>query len=67
MYIHDLDRGESFTFKGDTNRPKDIYWFLKMDGAYAQIFSTKAAMKSFDNPAFVSASTIVERTIEKNT
>ena len=60
MKLYELTRGSRFTFQQDTNRPKDIYWFKGMDGAYGQIFSTEADMKAFKKPAFVSASSIVD-------
>jgi hypothetical protein len=60
MQLYELKRKTRFTFQGDTNRPKDIYWFLKMDGMYGQIFGSKADMEAFKNPAFVSGSSVVE-------
>jgi len=61
VYIHNLDKGSKFTFQQDNNRPKDIYWFLKMDGMYAQIFSSESDMKSFNKPEFVAGATIVDK------
>ena len=61
MQIYDLDEGSEFTFQQDSNRPKDTYWFRKMDGMYAQVFSTEADMKTFNKPAFVSGSSVVEK------
>ncbi len=59
IHLFDLPRETAFTFQGDSNPIKDIYWFLKIDGMYGQVFSTKADMKAFNNPAFVSAGSIV--------
>ncbi len=59
VMIHELPKNSAFTFQQDSNRPKDIYWFKKMDGAYATIFSTKSDMDKFNKPAFVGSGTAV--------
>lgn len=57
--LYKLSKKTAFTFQQDTNIPKEIYWFLKIDGMYGQVFSTKANMETFKNPAFVSSNSIV--------
>ena len=57
--LHQVKKGTAFTFQGDTNRPKTVYWFGKCDGMYAQVFETHQDYKKFNKPAFVDCSSVV--------
>ncbi len=57
--LHELENGSPFKFNGDKTRT--TYWFKKMDGMYGQVFSSEKDMKEFNKPAFVGASSLVER------
>lgn len=58
MTIKDLKPGSPFKFNGDKNRT--VFWFRKIDGMYAQVFSSIRDMNKFRNPAFVGLDTKIE-------
>lgn len=55
----DLPRNSPFKFNADKERK--VYWFNKVDGMYAQVFSSQSDMKGFKNPSFVSVATRIEK------
>ncbi len=57
--LYELENESPFKFNCDKTRT--TYWFKKMDGAYGQIFESESDMKRFNKPAFVGASTLIER------
>ena len=52
MKLYELPRESPFKFVGD--KTETVYWFRRIDGMYAQVFSSEKDMEEFINPAFVS-------------